>query len=112
MTPRKGIGELEISLLLVVLRLADEAHGPGIRHELAERTGRRVGPGTLYPTLERLEEKGLLESRLGDPTPKRGGRAKRFFTLTPKGLEEARGAWRRMSRMAEGFEGVLEAGTG
>jgi len=112
MTPRQGIGELEISLLLVVLRLDEEAHGPGIRKELAERTGRRIGPGTLYPTLERLEDKGLLESRLGAPTPKRGGRAKRFFTMTPRGLEEAQAAWRRMSRMAEGFEGVLEAGTG
>jgi DNA-binding PadR family transcriptional regulator len=67
-----------------------------------------VGPGTLYPTLDRLEGKGLLTSRLGEPTPDRGGRAKRYFSLTPEGLSQARAAWRTMARLAEGMEGVLE----
>lgn len=109
MTPRRSPGELEQLLLLAVLRLGDEAHGPGIRRELRDRTGRRVGPGTLYPTLDRLETKGLLTSSLGEPTAERGGRAKRHFSLTPEGLEEARNAWRGITRLAEGLEGVLEA---
>lgn len=110
MTPRKKTGELEVTLLLVVLRLGPGAHGPAIRRELTSRAGRRVGPGTLYPTLERLERKGLLESQLGEPSPRPGGRAKRLYALTPAGLEEARAAWRTMGRLTEGLEGVLESG--
>ena len=106
MTPRKGIGELETSLLWIVMRLR-EAHGAQIREELKERSGRSIGPGTLYPTLERLEAKGFLSSRLGDPTPERGGRAKRLFALTPAGLAEVREAWRVVNRMAEGLEDLL-----
>ena len=109
MTPRKGPGELEQLLLLAVLRLGEGAHGPAIRDELKARAGRRVGPGTLYPTLDRLCEKGLLRSELGEPTPEPGGRAKRYFELTGGGLAEARKAWRGMAALAEGLEDVLEA---
>lgn len=107
MTPRRSPGELEQLLLLTVLRLEGDAHGPAIRRELRARGGRDVGPGTLYPTLDRLQNKGLLTSRLGEPTPDRGGRAKRYFRLTPEGLAQARSAWRTMARLAEGLEGRL-----
>lgn len=109
---RKGLGELEQLLLLAVLRLGEGAHGPAIRRELRERTGRNVGSGTLYPTLDRLGEKGLLSSHLGEALPRRGGRAKRHFELTPEGLDEAREAWREMARLAEGLEELLEGGRG
>ncbi len=109
MTPRRSPGELEQLLLIAVLRLGEGAHGPAIREELGTRAGRRVGPGTLYPTLDRLCEKGLLRSTLGEPTPVPGGRAKRHFELTADGLAEARKAWRSMAGLAEGFEEVLEA---
>ena len=112
MTPRRWPGELEQLLLLAVLRLGPEAHGPALRTELRERAGRRVGPGTLYPTLERLERKGLLCSELGDPTPERGGRAKRYFTLTPAGIEAARTAWQGIRGLAVGLEDILEVGGG
>lgn len=112
MSPREKLGELEQLLLFAVLRLGDDAHGPAIRGELRDRIGRDVGPGTLYPTLDRLESKGLLASELGEPTPERGGRAKRYFTLTENGVTEARQVWRTMSRLVEGVEDVLEPGGG
>ena len=108
MTPRKTPGELEQLLLLAILRLTDGAHGPAIREELRNRAGRDVGPGTLYPTLDRLQTKGLLTSELGSPRPSGAGGPKRFFTLTPDGLSEARSAWRGMASLAEGLESVLE----
>lgn len=112
MTPRENLGELEQLLLIAVLRLGDDAHGPAIRDELHDRIGRDVGPGTLYPTLDRLESKGLLTSELGEPTPERGGRAKRHFALTEDGVTEARQVWRAMTRLVEGLEDLLEPGTG
>lgn len=112
MSPREKLGELEQLLLLAVLRLDEDAHGPAIRDELRDRVGREVGPGTLYPTLDRLESKGLLTSELGDPTPERGGRAKRYFALTEEGVSEAREVWRTMSRLVEGLEELLEPGGG
>lgn len=107
MTPRRSLGELEQLLLLACVRLGEDATGASIRQELRARAGRSVGPGTLYPTLERLEAKGHLRSRLGEPTAARGGRAKRHFTLTEEGLGEVRRAWREVAGLAEGLEHVL-----
>jgi len=106
--PRQGLGELEQLVLASVLRVGEEAHGSRLRQELRVRAGRDVSPGTLYPTLDRLESKGLLTSRLGEPTPERGGRARRYFSLTPSGLEELRRSWRGMTRLIEGLEAVLD----
>lgn len=111
MAPDRRLGELEQLLLPAVLRLGDEAYGTAIIVELRDRSGRDVGPGTLYPTLDRLGDKGLLDSSLGDPTPERGGRAKRFFSLTPAGLEAVRLARREMARLADGLEGTLDSGS-
>lgn len=104
----QAVGELERVVLLAVLRLGEKAYGQRVREELLERAGRKVGPGTIYPTLDRLESKGLVTSRMGDPTPERGGRAKRYFGLTDAGLEELRRAWRELHELAEGFEGLLD----
>ena len=81
-----SLGEFEQIVLLAILRLDDRAYGVTIRAEIAERTDREPAPGALYTTLDRLEEKGLVTSRFGDPTPQRGGRAKRFFKVTGAGV--------------------------
>ncbi len=96
-------GEFEQVVLLAVLRLGDEAYGVTIRSEIAKRTGRQVAPGALYTTLDRLEEKGCLASRMGDPTPERGGRAKRFYTVTASGLKSVTTAQRAFRSLLEGL---------
>jgi len=81
---RVGLGEFELLVMAAVLGLDGEAYGSAVYREL-EATGRPVSIGAVYTTLNRLEEKGMLRSREGDPTPVRGGRAKRFFHLEPEG---------------------------
>ena len=83
MTAALNLGEFEQLILLAILRLGDAAYGVTIRAELAERGGRHVAPGALYTALERLEAKRAITSRMGDPTPQRGGRVKRYVTVTP-----------------------------
>jgi PadR family transcriptional regulator PadR len=82
-----SLGEFEQIVLLAILRLGDNAYGVTIGAEITACTRREPAPGALYTTLDRLEDKGLVTSRLGDPTPQRGGRAKRYFALNSKGLE-------------------------
>lgn len=75
-------------LLLAVLHLGDEAYGVPISRELERHRGRDVSVGSVYAALERLESKGLVSSTLGDPTPERGGKAKRYFRVTKEGLRQ------------------------
>lgn len=100
MTPT--LGEFEQVVLLAVLRLGEDAYGVTIRREIQQRTGRDPSPGALYTTLDRLEEKGLLRSRLGDPTPQRGGRAKRFFKLTARGVQSVARVQRAYQKLLDG----------
>ena len=86
MSAAAGLGEFEQVVLLAILRLADGAYGTAIRLEISVCTGRDPAPGALYTTLERLEEKGLVNSTFGDPTPQRGGRAKRYFRVSADGV--------------------------
>ena len=102
------LGELEQMLLLAVLRMADEAYGMAIRTELEGQTGRHVARGAVYITLDRLERKGYLESWLGDPTAERGGRAKRFFALTPAGTAALRVSRDALVSLWSGYESMLE----
>jgi len=81
------LSRMEESLLLVVWDLRQEAYGVPIRSRLAELTGRRPSVGAVYVPLERLVEQGLLRAEEGEPTPIRGGRRKRFYRLTPRGLK-------------------------
>lgn len=97
------LGEFEQIVLLAILRLSDNAYGVTIREEIGTCTGRAPSPGALYTTLDRLEEKGLLSSRTGDPTPQRGGRAKRFFTVSATGVKAVAQAQRRYQKLLEGF---------
>ena len=105
------LGEFEQIVLLSILRLKDRAYGVSIRAEIAACTGREPTPGGLYTTLDRLEDKGLVTSRLGDPTPSRGGRAKRYFSVTPGGLEAVTSAQRAYARLMRGLklEGLTHA---
>jgi DNA-binding PadR family transcriptional regulator len=82
---RNTLGALEQSVMIVVLALGDGAYGVAIRDELSRRTARDHSIGAVYTTLDRLTDKGLLNSRLGEATAERGGRAKRFFSLTQDG---------------------------
>ena len=95
------LGEFEQIVLLAILRLDDNAYGVTIRQEILLCTDRRIGPGALYNSLDRLEEKGMVISRFGDPTPQRGGRPKRFFAVTPDGLEAVSRALRAYRRLTK-----------
>ena len=84
-----------------ILRLRDDAYGVTIRAELADRARRNVAPGALYTALERLETKGLITSRMSDPTPQRGGRAKRLVTVTAAGMKA-------LTRSVQAYERLLD----
>ena len=97
--------------MLAILRLNDRAYGVTIAAEIAECTGREPSPGALYTTLDRLESKGLVSSYMGDPTPQRGGRAKRYFTVTKSGIAAVARAQRSYQRLLQGLSlaGVANA---
>lgn len=103
------LGEFELQVMLIVIRLGEEAYGVPISHEIKERTGRNVAFATVYSTLERLQRKGLVTSHLGDPSPERGGRAKRYFRVTKAGLQAVREAKRNLVRLWRGLR-ELEGG--
>lgn len=82
---RAFLGEFEEVVLLTVAVLDEEAYGVSVTQEIEQKTGRAVGFSTVHTTLQRLEEKGFLSSRMGGATAERGGRRKRFFTVTAAG---------------------------
>jgi DNA-binding PadR family transcriptional regulator len=102
------VGELEQLILLIVLRLGDDAYANPIRDELAHAAGRRMARGALYTALERLEGKGCLRSTMGNPLPERGGRARRYFTVTAAGLRALRQSRRVLLGLWDGLESKLE----
>jgi DNA-binding PadR family transcriptional regulator len=97
-------GHFEQLILLATARLSPDAYGLSIREDISARTGRDVSVGAVYATLERLEQKGMVASRLGDPTPERGGRAKRLFALTPAGASALRACRNAQKRMWAGLK--------
>ena len=99
MTP----SDFEQQVLLAVWRLGEDAYGAAVRDELESRTDRRFAQGAVYVTLVRLEKKGLLHSHMSDPTPVRGGKAKRFFRITPEGMAGVRDARDTMDRLWAGL---------
>ncbi|MGB6744688.1 MAG: PadR family transcriptional regulator [Terracidiphilus sp.] len=99
MTGRSYLGEFELMILLAVIHLGDEAYGVPISRELERHRGRGVSVGSVYAALERMEAKGLVASTLGDPTPERGGKAKRYFTVTKAGLRQAHETRRVLSKL-------------
>jgi len=104
MTAPVNLGEFEQLILLAILRLPDDAYGVTIRAELADRADRIVAPGALYTALDRLEAKGLIASRMSDPTPQRGGRAKRHVTVTAAGMEALTRSVKAYERLLDGLK--------
>jgi DNA-binding PadR family transcriptional regulator len=84
--PRQLLTDFELMILLATLRLGDEAYGVEIAREIERTGGRKVLLGAAYAALDRLEERGLVSSTMGEPTAERGGRAKRFFQVAPRGV--------------------------
>lgn len=109
MGSRPPLGEFEQVVLLAVLRLEGAAYAVPVRREIEKRTKRSVTRGALYVTLERLEDKGYLDSWLAEPTPERGGRAKRFYRVRPAGLAALRQSWTALRSMWEGLEVARKA---
>ena len=101
------LGELEQIVLLAVLRLGDEAYAVPILDQIEAQTGRKIARGALYTALERLETKGCLRSRLGDPLPERGGRARRYFTVTPAAVRTLKQTRLALMRLWNGLESIL-----
>lgn len=106
--PPPYLGEFEYAVLLAVIHLGDDAYAVPMRELIEERTGRPVARGALYTALERLERKSCLRSRMGDPTPERGGRARRYFTVTPLGMRALRSTYAAFARLSRGLEAILE----
>jgi len=100
---RESLGHFELLVLLALLRAGDEAYGVPIANAIAESTGKRVILASVYNTLERLEQKGFVTSSLGEPTAERGGRAKRYFSITRAGLREVRAAKKALTVLWRGI---------
>ncbi len=98
------LGEFEQMILLAVLQCGDEAYGVTVEEELTRRTKRRVAAGAIYVTLDRLEKKGLLVSRLTEPTAERGGRAKRCYKVTKPAVAALKHSRRALVSLWEGLE--------
>ena len=105
---RVDLGDMEHLVLLAILRLGSEAYGIPILDEVAARSGREPSRATIYVALRRLEQKGLVTSRLGDSTPERGGRAKRYFKLRPAGLRALRESRAMFLNLWRDYETILD----
>lgn len=104
MSGRDYLGEFEHLILLALLRLSDQAYGVTVRQEIQLRTDRDVSIGAVYATLDRLETKGYVKSRQGDPTPERGGRSKRFFRVTARGVAAVNRTQHALHSMTQGLD--------
>jgi DNA-binding PadR family transcriptional regulator len=101
---RGYLGEFEHIILLALLRLEDRAYGVTVRQEIQARTNREVSIGAVYATLDRLQAKGYVKSFRGEPTAERGGRSKRFFRVTAKGVTAVNRTQEAVRRMTEGLD--------
>ena len=103
------LGEFELYVMLALAALTPEAYGVSIRQTIAGRTGRDVAIGAVYATLARLEDKGLVRYELSDPQPVQGGRARKYFTLTPAGTRALAHATTMLTRMMQGWRPRAES---
>ena len=108
----RALGEFEQLILFALIRLGSDAYGVTIRQDIEGRTGRAVSPGALYTALDRLETRGLVASRLGDPTPLRGGKRKRLYTVQPAGERALARVYESLRLMASGVASRLRAAKG
>jgi PadR family transcriptional regulator PadR len=103
-----NLGDFEQLVMLAVMRLDADAYGTSIREELKDRAEREVSPGAIFTTLERLESRGLVTSRYGEPTPERGGRSKRYYRLSAEGRRSLSRSLKAVRRLLQGLEPKLE----
>lgn len=108
--PRGFLTDFELMILLAIMRVGENAYGVPIANEIETTGGRKVLMAALYVALDRLEENGLLTSAYGDPTPERGGRAKRFFKVTSKGIKAVKETQRAFTALWSGIP-ELKGGT-
>jgi DNA-binding PadR family transcriptional regulator len=106
----ESVGELEQLVLLALIRLGDRAYGVTVQRELIQRARRHASLGTVYTTLTRLEHKGLVIARIGEPTAERGGRRKRYFSVLPAGQRALRRSLNALERMASGLPTLSRSG--
>jgi DNA-binding PadR family transcriptional regulator len=107
---RIDLGDMEHLVLLAILRLGPDAYGIPILEEVSGRSGREISRATVYVALKRLEQKGLVTSHLGDSTPERGGRAKRYFKLKTAGLKALRDSREMFLGLWQDYEAILDRG--
>ncbi len=105
--PKTFLGDFELTVLLAVLRLGEEAYGAAILREIEQRTGRSVPGGALYITLDRMESKSFIKSKLGDAGINRGGRPRRYVTVTSKGFQAVRESRAALLNMMSGLDAVF-----
>jgi DNA-binding PadR family transcriptional regulator len=98
------LGEFEQLVLFALVRLGDDAYGATIRREIETRTGRELAISAVYVTVARLEAKGLVRTRVGDPSPTRGGRRRKHVSIAPAGRRAIAHAYHQFRVMAEGLE--------
>jgi PadR family transcriptional regulator PadR len=103
MSKRSYLGTFELTVMLALIRLDENAYGLPIAREIELKSGREVSLGSIYATLDRLEAKGLVCSKLGEPTPERGGRAKKYFSVTAKGVREVRETQHLLKQLWQGL---------
>lgn len=108
MPQQSSFSEFELLLLLSILRLGDGAYGVPLCRELSAVSGRRVGAGSVYAALDRLETKGAVSSSRGESTPERGGRAKRYFQVTDQGLRSVHQTRKLLSELWQSLPPVAE----
>ncbi len=106
-----SLGEFEQLVLLAIVRLDESAYGVTIRQEIDARTGREVAIGALYTALDRLERKGYVRSAMSRATPERGGRSRRYITVTASGARALRQCRERLARMWDGLDRHLSMST-
>ncbi|MDH3733008.1 MAG: PadR family transcriptional regulator [Gemmatimonadota bacterium] len=104
----KRLGSLEQLLMFATAGLADEAHGLAIRDSVEAASGRRVSPGAIYTTMDRLEQAGLVASRIEDERPIGGGRRRKFYRLEPEGARALADSYRSIETLAEGVLPLLQ----
>ena len=107
-----ALGDFEQRILFALIRLGPDAYGVPIRADIEARTGRAVSAGALYTALDRLETRGLVSSRLGEPTPERGGKRKRLYTVQPAGERALAQLYESLRLMASGLATRLKTAKG
>ncbi len=104
----KTLGDFETLILLALVRLKKEAYGAAVHREIEERTGRSIAIGAVYTGLARLEKSGYVSAEVGEPTPERGGRRKKFYHLEAAGAAALARSLTAPRGMVEGIEAELD----